>query len=69
MSAWLKCNFIKLSWVLFILAKGHWNFDVVDKKSGVFWDVMPCVSCEKRRFGRTYFLLRQSCLFAAYFSC
>jgi hypothetical protein len=28
-------------------------FTAVTTKNGVFWDVMPCGSCKKRRFGGT----------------
>jgi hypothetical protein len=28
-------------------------------KNGVFWDVTPCGSCKKRRFGGTWRLLHQ----------
>jgi hypothetical protein len=31
----------------------------VDMKNGVFWDVTPCGSCKKRRFGGTWRLLHQ----------
>jgi hypothetical protein len=34
----------------------HVRFEVsteVTMKNGVFWDVMPCGSCENRRFGGT----------------
>jgi hypothetical protein len=27
--------------------------DILKTKNGVFWDVMPCGSCKKRRFGGT----------------
>jgi hypothetical protein len=27
---------------------------VVNMKTGVFWDAMPCGSCKNRRFGGTY---------------
>jgi hypothetical protein len=42
---------------------GHGSWDIVERKTGsqllvevkngVFWDVMPCGSCNSRRFGGT----------------
>jgi hypothetical protein len=34
-------------------------FTAVTTKNGVFWDVTPCGSCKKRRFGGTRRLLHQ----------
>jgi hypothetical protein len=34
-------------------------FTAMTMKNGVFWDVMPCVSCKNRRFEGTWRLLHQ----------